>query len=112
VTVDRFVRSIIRCSGRATLLCGIGAVSAFCASWAGAEPASETELALAMPLLDQITVTAKRIELLGTADTASVGVVADEEIQLTPAYRPGQFLETVPGLIVTLHSGEGKANQF
>jgi hypothetical protein len=65
-----------------------------------------------MPLLDQITVTAKRIELLGTAETASVGVVADEEIQLTPAYRPGQFLETVPGLIVTLHSGEGKANQF
>jgi hypothetical protein len=70
------------------------------------------ELAAVMPLLDQVTVTAKRIELLGTAATASVGVVADEEIQLTPAYRPGQFLETVPGLIVTLHSGEGKANQF
>ena len=70
------------------------------------------ELAAVMPLLDQVTVTAKRMELLGTAATASVGVVADEEIQLTPAYRPGQFLETVPGLIVTLHSGEGKANQF
>jgi outer membrane receptor protein involved in Fe transport len=33
-------------------------------------------------------------------------------LQLTPAYRPGQLLETVPGLVVTLHSGEGKANQF
>ncbi len=44
--------------------------------------------------------------------TASEGVVADEEIQLLPTYRPGQILETVPGLIVTLHSGEGKANQF
>lgn len=31
---------------------------------------------------------------------------------MLPAYRPGQLLETVPGLIVTLHSGEGKANQF
>jgi hypothetical protein len=68
-------------------------------------------LAAASPL-DQITITAKRIDLLGTAETASVGVVADEEIQLTPAYRPGQLFETVPGLIVTLHSGEGKANQF
>lgn len=38
--------------------------------------------------------------------------MTDEELQLLPAYRPGQLLETVPGLIVTLHSGEGKANQF
>ena len=33
-------------------------------------------------------------------------------MQLTPVYRPGQSLETVRGLIVTLHSGEGKANQY
>jgi outer membrane receptor protein involved in Fe transport len=62
--------------------------------------------------LDEITVSARRIDLIGTASTASEGVVADEEIQLAPAYRPGQLLETVPGLIVTLHSGEGKANQY
>ena len=62
--------------------------------------------------LQEITVTAQRLELLGTADTASEGVVADQELQLTPQYRPGQLLETVPGLIVTLHSGEGKANQY
>jgi outer membrane receptor protein involved in Fe transport len=69
--------------------------------------ASDTSAAL-----DQITVTGRRIELIGEAASASEGVVADEEIQLTPAYRPGQLLETVPGLIVTLHSGEGKANQY
>jgi outer membrane receptor protein involved in Fe transport len=62
--------------------------------------------------LHEITVTAQRLGLLGTASTASEGAIADQEIQLTPAYRPGQLLETVPGLIVTLHSGEGKANQF
>jgi outer membrane receptor protein involved in Fe transport len=112
VTVDRIIRAVSRRSWRITLLCGISAVSAFSCVGASAEPAPDTELAMAMPLIDQITVTAKRIELLGLAETASVGVVADEEIQLTPAYRPGQFLETVPGLIVTLHSGEGKANQF
>ena len=62
--------------------------------------------------LQEVTVTAKRLELLGTASTASEGVVDDQELQLTPQYRPGQLLETVPGLIVTLHSGEGKANQY
>jgi outer membrane receptor protein involved in Fe transport len=62
--------------------------------------------------LPDVTVTAERLALLGSASTASEGVVADDELQLTPAYRPGQLLETVPGLIVTLHSGEGKANQY
>jgi hypothetical protein len=60
----------------------------------------------------EITVTAQRMELLGEASTASEGTIADQELQLTPQYRPGQLLETVPGLIVTLHSGEGKANQY
>ncbi len=62
--------------------------------------------------LQEITVTAQRLELLGTASTASEGVVDDEELQLTPEIRPGQLLETVPGLIATTHSGEGKANQY
>ena len=62
--------------------------------------------------LQEITVTSQRLELLGTAQTASEGVVTDQELQLLPTYRPGQLLETVPGLIVTLHSGEGKANQY
>jgi len=62
--------------------------------------------------LQEITVTAARLSLIGTATTASEGVVVNEELQLTPAYRPGQVLETVPGLDVTVHSGEGKANQY
>jgi hypothetical protein len=62
--------------------------------------------------LQEITVTAERLGLLGTASTASEGIVGFQELQLAPVYRPGQLLETVPGLIVTLHSGEGKANQF
>jgi hypothetical protein len=62
--------------------------------------------------LQEVTVTAQRLELLGTAQSASEGVVADQELQLTPAYRPAQLLETVPGLTVTSHSGEGKANQY
>jgi outer membrane receptor protein involved in Fe transport len=92
-----------------TLLMGVA-----CAS-GRAEAAASTELSASDALsgpLSEITVTAQRIGLIGTASSASEGVVADQEIQLTPAYRPGQLLETVPGLIVTLHSGEGKANQY
>ena len=35
-----------------------------------------------------------------------------EQIEARPAYRVGEILETTPGLIVTQHSGEGKANQY
>ena len=35
-----------------------------------------------------------------------------EQLADRPIFRPGEILETVPGLIVTQHSGEGKANQF
>jgi outer membrane receptor protein involved in Fe transport len=62
--------------------------------------------------LQEVTVSAQRLNLLGMASTASEGLVSDEELQLAPVYRPGQLLETVPGLIVTSHSGEGKANQY
>jgi outer membrane receptor protein involved in Fe transport len=62
--------------------------------------------------IEEIEVVARRRKLIGSATTASQGMVTGEEVRLTPTYRPGQVLETVPGLIVTLHSGEGKANQY
>ncbi len=62
--------------------------------------------------LEEVVIRAERLTLIGTASTASQGVVVNDELALTPAYRPGQLLETVPGLVVTSHSGEGKANQY
>ena len=62
--------------------------------------------------VSEVVVTASRADLLGTAFTASQGVVTAQELKLRPAYRVGQLLETVPGLVVTIHSGEGKANQY
>jgi hypothetical protein len=44
--------------------------------------------------------------------SATEGTVTREQIELRPLSRPGEVLETVPGLIVTQHSGEGKANQL
>lgn len=62
--------------------------------------------------LSEVVVTASRVNLIGTATTASQGAVTEQELDLRPAYRVGQLLESVPGLVVTVHSGEGKANQY
>jgi hypothetical protein len=59
-----------------------------------------------------VVVTASRADLLGKAVTASQGSVTREELDLRPSYRVGQLLESVPGLVVTAHSGEGKAYQY
>ena len=47
-----------------------------------------------------------------TVDAASAGTVSGAAINSRPVTRPGEVLEAVPGLIVTQHSGEGKANQY
>jgi hypothetical protein len=60
----------------------------------------------------EVVVTASRVNLLGMAMTASQGSVTKKEIDLRPIYRIGQLYETVPGLVVTVHSGESKANQY
>lgn len=49
---------------------------------------------------------------IGTSDAASQGVVLGERLTDLPLLRPGEVLETVPGLVVTQHSGDGKANQY
>jgi len=77
----------------------------------GAAPASAAA-ADQSDQIEEVTVSATRLNLIGTASTASQGVVVGDELALTPDYRPGQLLETVPGLTVTAHSGEGKANQY
>lgn len=45
-------------------------------------------------------------------DSASAGIVSSAQVNSRPVTRPGEILEAVPGLIVTQHSGEGKANQY
>jgi len=48
----------------------------------------------------------------GQPGMASEITIAGEELNARPFTRPGEALEAVPGLIVTQHSGEGKANQY
>ena len=51
-------------------------------------------------------------DLVGKADAASQGTVGAKQLQERPILRPGELLETVPGVIITQHSGAGKANQY
>lgn len=45
-------------------------------------------------------------------DAATEGTVTARQLANRPILRPAEVLESVPGLIVTQHSGDGKANQY
>src|SRR5574343_1781583 len=51
-------------------------------------------------------------DLVGVASTASEGNVTARQLANRPLLRPAEVLELVPGLIVSQHSGDGKANQY
>ncbi|MGZ8944992.1 MAG: TonB-dependent receptor plug domain-containing protein [Methylococcaceae bacterium] len=64
--------------------------------------------------LSDVLVTERADSQIGVADSASQGNVGQEQLKYRPISRPGEILETVPGLIASQHSGEGKAkaNQY
>ena len=64
------------------------------------------------PGLNTVVVTGSRASQLGVAESASAGIVTQKQLEARAVYRPGELLEVTPGLIVSQHSGEGKANQF
>ena len=50
--------------------------------------------------------------LVGIATAASQGAITAAQLEARPIMRPAEVLESVPGLIASQHSGEGKANQY
>ncbi|HZX33493.1 MAG TPA: TonB-dependent receptor [Rhodocyclaceae bacterium] len=62
--------------------------------------------------LPAVEVRAQANTLLGDAAAGSEGIVSGDRLRAQPILRPGEALETVPGLIVTQHAGDGKANQY
>jgi hypothetical protein len=59
-----------------------------------------------------IEIRAKSENLTGVANSGSEGIVSGLRIAALPILRPGEIMEMVPGLIVTQHAGDGKANQY
>ncbi|SEP48951.1 Outer membrane receptor proteins, mostly Fe transport [Rhodospirillales bacterium URHD0017] len=66
----------------------------------------------ASTVLPAITVTAPRALESEPTDAASEKRISGETLNTRPVERPGEVLEGAPGLIVSQHSGEGKANQY
>jgi hypothetical protein len=50
--------------------------------------------------------------LVGIAAASSQGAITAAQLEVRPVMRAGEVLETVPGMIISQHSGEGKANQY
>lgn len=86
--------------------------------------AMEVDIVLPLSLTADVVVTGRRTfrnlaevdrpgeSLIGLADAASEGAVTAKQLEGRPLVRPGDVLETVPGLVISQHSGEGKANQY
>jgi hydrogenase/urease accessory protein HupE len=62
--------------------------------------------------LGEIVVEGRADSLIGIADSATQGTVGAAQLAERPTLRPGEVLETVPGVIITQHAGGGKANQY
>ncbi len=73
-----------------------------------------TEPAPAGPTVElpRTLVTAPRPPEARPVDSASERNISGERVGARSASRPSETLEVTPGLIVTQHSGEGKANQY
>ncbi len=50
--------------------------------------------------------------LVGVASAGSEGAITAFQLAVRPVNRAAEVLETVPGMIISQHSGEGKANQY
>ncbi len=61
---------------------------------------------------EQVEITGHYMNAVGSSDAASQGVIGAGLLRSRPAQRPGEVLEFVPGMIVTQHAGDGKANQY
>lgn len=62
--------------------------------------------------LDALVVQGRATDLVGTASSASQGIVGATELAERPFLRRGELLEVIPGVVITQHSGDGKANQY
>ena len=94
----------------ATVLC---VASGTAAAQDAAAPTADVKLAAGpAQLLPQVVIAGNYVNAIGTSDAASQGSVTAKLLESRPTLRPAEVLEFVPGVIVTQHSGDGKANQY
>jgi hypothetical protein len=87
------------------------ALGAAHAQEAAMPPEGSTTVALG-GAAQHVEIVGNYLNAVGSSDAASQGVVTSALIESRPTLRPAEVLEFVPGVIVTQHSGDGKANQY
>jgi outer membrane receptor protein involved in Fe transport len=96
----------------------LASAAAIAAEPAVAPPTSSTGEATAIAQasaqqqLPTVQINGNYINSVGSSDAASAGTVTSKLIESRPTLRPAEVLEFIPGVIVTQHSGDGKANQY
>jgi len=90
----------------------------------GATPSARVDVVLTLSLNADVAVTGKATftnladaenpaeNLVRVAQSASQGAITARQLDTRPVMRSGEVLETVPGVVISQHSGEGKANQY
>jgi outer membrane receptor protein involved in Fe transport len=93
--------------------CSAWRACALLVALAPAAPGAEETPAGATPQYgEEIQVTAHYENAVGSSEAASAGTITHQLVEDRAILRPGEVLELVPGLIITQHSGAGKANQY
>ncbi len=70
------------------------------------------QAAFADSSIESVIVTGRAGDLTGVAASSNQGSISAADMALRPLLRPGEIVENIPGVIVTQHSGSGKANQY
>jgi len=63
-------------------------------------------------VLEHVVVVGRSGSAVGVADSATEGRITAQQLATRPLLRAAEVLESVPGMTVTQHSGDGKANQY
>lgn len=86
----------------------------FLLAWAFSVDALLPEAAFAQSerSIESVTVLGRRADLTGIAASANQGSISAADMSLRPLLRPAEIVENIPGVIVSQHSGSGKANQY
>ena len=96
----------------AVLLAALGTAQAQQAAMPATDGMTDATTVALASAAQHVEIVGNYLNAVGTSDAASEGVVTSALIESRPTLRPAEVLEFVPGVIVTQHSGDGKANQY
>ena len=62
--------------------------------------------------IEEVVVFGRNTDLVGVAESASVGYIGGADLLIRPLVKTAELLESMPGMVAVQHSGSGKANQY